>query len=97
MGWGSWMVPEVAPETEFALRLDGVRLGQVVTSQPQEVVDLAVSLAHHNLQLQSIISKATQRIAELEAQQATQTPDWCRAGPRELQPAPRWRSWWRWW
>ncbi len=93
MGWGEWMVPDVAPETEFALRMDGIRLQQTVQQNPQAVVDLAVTLAHQNLQFQSIISKATARIAELEATAALQEPDWCRAAARQLAPRP----WWRWW
>lgn len=93
MGWGGWMVPDVAPESEFALRMDGLRLAQTVQHNPQSVVDLAINLAHQNLQFQSIVSKATARIAELEAQQAAQVPDWCRAAAREMAPRP----WWRWW
>jgi hypothetical protein len=75
MDWGGWMVPDVAPESELGLRMVGLRLAQTVQHNPQAVVDLAINLAHQNLQFQSIVSKATARIAELEEQQAAHVPD----------------------
>jgi hypothetical protein len=108
MAWGEWLVPEVAPECEFQLAIEAQQLRRDAHKQPEQVAELAAALAHENLRLQSIVTKATARICELEARRAlapSSTPaaareSWLTQAARELQAEQRQQEpagWWGRW
>jgi hypothetical protein len=51
MGWGEWLVPEVAPESEFQLAMEAQQLRRDAHKNPEQVAELAAALAHENLRL----------------------------------------------
>jgi hypothetical protein len=70
MSWGNWMVPELSVEQLLSLE-KGVRaLRNEGPANKEKVVDLAADLWRQHLLQQSIISKATRHITELEARLA---------------------------
>lgn len=74
MGWGEWMVPEFRDEQQFALQVLQLELRDTIAHKPEEVIALCLSLSRLNSMQDSIIRKATSRIAELEAGQAIADP-----------------------
>jgi hypothetical protein len=74
MGWGEWMVPEFRDEQEFALQVLQLELREQIQKNPEEMIALCLSLSRLNSMQDSIIRKATGRIAELEAGQAIADP-----------------------
>lgn len=74
MGWGEWMVPEFRDEQEFALQVLQLQLRDTIVRNPEDVIALCVSLSRLTSMQDSIIRKATGRIAELEASQAIVEP-----------------------
>lgn len=98
MGWGQWMVPELSSETEFRLRAHELEIKEAVHARPGALADLAIALSRHSAVQESIIRKATHRIAELEAREAVgqrdTATDWREVADdiqRELAPRPWWR------
>ena len=95
MSWGQWMVPELAPEAEFHLQARArLQVREALNSRPQDVEDLTISLAVQNAMMESVIRKATRRIAELEAREAVREgegTDWMKVA-KELAPRPWWRG-----
>jgi len=95
MSWNQWMVPDLSPETEFHLQARArMEVREALNSRPQAVEDLTISLAVQNAMMESIIRKATRRIAELEAREAVrdgEATDWHKVA-RELAPRPWWRG-----
>ena len=95
MSWNQWMVPELTPEAEFHLQARArMEVREALNNRPQAVEDLTISLAVQNALMESIIRKATRRIAELEAREAVrqgETHDWHKVA-RELAPRPWWRG-----
>jgi phage shock protein A len=91
MGWASWMVPDLSLSEEAKLRANEFELAKAVHESPESLAALTAGLIRQCTQQQSIISKATARIAELEAKLAVLEPDdeWL-AVARQLQPRPRW-------
>ena len=86
MGWGSWMVPDLSDSQEFALRVLEFELRDEIKQNPARVIELCVSLSRVSQMQNSIINKATKRIAELEVQQAVREqrvtrPWWMRWSP----------------
>lgn len=83
MGWGSWMVPELTVEADLQLRGREIEIAHAVSKNPEAVADLASSLLRQTVMYESIIRKATHRIAELEmrevlAERAAARPWWVR-------------------
>ena len=95
MGWSQWMVPELSPEAEFQLQARArLEVREALSTRPQAVEDLTISLAVQNAMMDSVIRKATRRIAELEAREAVRGGDaseWVKTA-RELAPRPWWRG-----
>jgi hypothetical protein len=95
MAWGQWMVPELTSETEFRLRAHELEIRQAVDTRPAALADLTVALSWQAAAQESIIRKATRRIAELEAREAVGQretgADWIKVA-RELAPRPWWRG-----
>ena len=89
------MVPELSPEAEFQLQARArLEVREALNTRPQAVEDLTISLAVQNAMMDSVIRKATRRIAELEAREAVRegdARDW-RKTARELAPRPWWRG-----
>jgi hypothetical protein len=87
------MVPELTAETEFRLKAHEMEIRKALDSTPVAVADLTVALAWQSAVQESIIRKATHRIAELEAREAIgQKPsevDWLKVA-REMKPRPWW-------
>lgn len=95
MGWGAWMVPELTPEAEFHLQARArLEVREALSKRPQDVEDLTISLAVQNAMLDSVVRKAAQRIAELEAREAVrhgEATNWHKVA-QELAPRPWWRG-----
>ena len=70
MSWGQWMVPELTAEADFRLKAQEMELTRVVEHQPEAVASIAGSLLRQTVMYESIIRKATHRIAELEMREA---------------------------
>ena len=66
MAWGEWMVPELSLSAAATLEFNKRLLLDQVKRRPDEVAATAGAILEHNAMLQSILSKATKRIAELE-------------------------------
>lgn len=70
MSWGQWMVPTLTVEQLLSLE-KGIRaLRNEGPTNSEQVVNLAADLWRQHLMQQSIISKATRHITELEARLA---------------------------
>ncbi len=95
MAWGQWMVPELTAETEFRLKAHELEIREAVGVRPEALADLTVALSWQAAAQDSIIRKATRRIAELEAREAVAgrrtDADW-RKVAQELAPRPWWRG-----
>jgi hypothetical protein len=89
------MVPELTPEAEFQLQARArLEVREALSTRPQAVEDLTISLAVQAAMMESVIRKATKRIAELEAREAargSEATDWHKVA-RELAPRPWWRG-----
>jgi hypothetical protein len=93
MGWNQWMVPELTAEAEFHLQARArLEVREALNSRPQAVEDLTISLAVQNAMMESIIRKATKRIAELEAREAVrqgEATDWHKVARRWVPASTR--------
>lgn len=74
MSWGDWMVPEVTPTAAFNLERNKRVLRSSAADHPEEILAFAIAFLEQNVMLQSIITKATKRIAELEVTQLLGDP-----------------------
>ena len=66
MSLSEWMIPEISDSAAFHLEQRKRVLKSEVKTAPDAVADLACSLLHHLTVMESIMRKATKRIAELE-------------------------------
>lgn len=66
MSWGEWMVPELSIAAAVQLEHGKRVLRENATAHPQQVANLACSTLEQTFLQQSIMRKATARIAELE-------------------------------
>jgi hypothetical protein len=83
------MVPDLSLSEQAKLRANEFELQKAVHESPEAVAALTAGLIRQCTQQQAIISKATARIAELEAKLALQEePDRWLAVARELKPRP---------
>jgi len=89
MGWADWMVPELSLSEQAKLRAHEFELQKAVHESPEAVAALTAGLIRQVAQYQAILSKATARIAELEAKAALhEDSDRWLAAARELAPRP---------
>lgn len=95
MGLNQWMIPELSPEADFRLRAQELEISKAVAEHPQAVADLAASLLRQSAMYETMLRKATHRIAELEAREAIGQrgkgveAEYLRMA-RELKPVPWW-------
>ena len=66
MSWGDWMVPELSIAAAVQLEHGKRVLREHARSHPNRVAELACSTLEQTFLQQSIMRKATARIAELE-------------------------------
>ena len=74
MAWGEWMVPELSLAAEAQLASAKHTLLQEVHQHPEQVAELAWASMQQAAMLQSIMRKATARIAELELAEVLRHP-----------------------
>jgi hypothetical protein len=88
------MVPELTAETEFRLKAHELEIRQAATVRPDALTAPMVALLWQTAAQESIIRKATRRIAELEAREAVTNPRASRkqweAVAREFKTMPWW-------
>ena len=66
MSFGDWMVPELSVNAELQLEYSKRLIRANVRQKPEEIAELTCSLTQQLMLYQSIVRKATHRIAELE-------------------------------
>lgn len=88
------MVPDLSLSEEASIRASEFEIARAVNEDPAGVAALCAGLVRQCSLQQNMLAKATQRICELEAQQAIAGPDEWMATARELRPRPR--RWLRW-
>lgn len=66
MSFGEWMVPELSVNAELQLEYSKRLIRANTREKPEEIAELACSLTQQLMLYQSIVRKATHRIAELE-------------------------------
>lgn len=74
MALASWMIPELSLSSELQLESHKRIVRTEVTGNPTEVAELACSLMTQLSLQESILRKATHRIAELELQELLNAP-----------------------
>lgn len=82
MTLANWMIPDLSLTSELQLEAHKRVVRNNATERPEEVADLACTLMTHLTLQESILRKATHRIAELELQELLNTPQ-----PPEVQHA----------